>query len=97
MVDNVPEHKEWQREYVKDIEKAKPKFFIFYNHPISLLVQANTDRYVFEWANEYINKNYKLTGLVDMNDNGLSNYVWNESLIGYKPTAQNIIYIYERK
>jgi hypothetical protein len=32
-----------------------------------------------------------------MNDNGLSNYVWNESLIGYKPTAQNIIYIYERK
>ena len=28
IVDNVKEHEEWQHEFVNDVEKAKPKYFI---------------------------------------------------------------------
>jgi len=97
IVADVPQHKEWQREYVKDIEATKPKFFIFYSVPISLLVQANTDQYVFEWANKYVNENYQLIGLCDMIDGQRANYIWKEQLMNYKPSSQNVIYIYERK
>lgn len=97
IVDNVPEHKAWQREFVSDVEKAKPKYFIFFNHQISLFVQPNTDRYVFEWYNKYITENYNMIGLVDMIDGYTSNYVWREQLNGYKQQSQTGVYIFERK
>jgi len=96
IVNNVKDHKEWQREFARDTEKAKPKFVIFFNHPLSLLVQANVDKYVFEWANKFITENYKIVGLVDMIDGQQSVYVYNEQLNTYKPVSQNLIYIYER-
>lgn len=98
IVDNVPQHKEWQREFVRDVEKAKPKYFIFYNHQISLFVQPNTDRYVFDWYNKYVTDNYKMVGLVDMMDGyTTSNYVWREQLNNYRQQSQTAIYIFERK
>jgi hypothetical protein len=97
LVDNVEEHKTWQREFVADVEKAKPRYIVFYNHSISLMVQANTDRYIWEWYDKYI-QNYNIIGVVDMVDGYMSaNYVWKEQLNGFKPQGQNVIYVYERK
>lgn len=97
LVNNTAYHKEWQREFTADVEKAKPKFVVFFNHPFSLLVQPNTDNYIFEWANKYINEGYQLIGLVDMIDGQQSSYIWKEALNNYKPISKNLIYIYERK
>lgn len=97
IVDNVPQHKEWQREFVADIEKAKPRYFVFYNHGISLFVQPNTDKYVFDWANKYLTENYQLVGVVDMVPGQHATYAWREQLNGFKPQAQEQIYVYERK
>ncbi|MBL7918310.1 MAG: hypothetical protein JNM96_07915 [Bacteroidia bacterium] len=97
IVNNVKDHKEWQREFARDTEKAKPKFVIFFNHPLSLLVQPNTDKYVFDWANKFITENYQIIGVVDMIEGQQSVYVWREQLNNYKPVSQNLIYIYERK
>jgi hypothetical protein len=97
IVTNVPMHKEWQREFVKDTEKAKPRYVVFFKHPISLLVQPNTDSYVFDWANKYLTENYRVIGLVDMVDGGSSTYVFNPNEVNtYKPLGQNQIYIFER-
>lgn len=96
IVDNVPQHKEWQREFVKGVENAKPKYLVYFNHPISLFVQPNTDKYVFEWANTYVTANYHLVGLVDMIEGQHSNYLWREQIGNYKPVSQNVIYVYER-
>jgi hypothetical protein len=97
LVNNVPKHKAWQSEFISDVEKAKPRYFIFYNHPISLLVQQGADTYVFDWANKYINEHYQLVGLVDMIDGPRSLYKWNQEALTYKPTSQYFIYIFERK
>ncbi len=97
IVNNVKDHKLWQQEFARDTEKANPKFIIFFNHPLSLLVQANVDRYIFEWANKFITEKYKIVGLVDMIEGQQSVYVYNENLNTYKPVSQNLIYIYERK
>jgi hypothetical protein len=84
LVESVPEHKIWQREFIADVEKARPKYFIFFNHQISLFVQPNSDQHIFQWANKYIQDNYKLVGLVDMLGQ-TSNYIFNETAATYRP------------
>jgi hypothetical protein len=96
LVSSVPMHKEWQREFVKDTEKAKPRYVVFFNNSFSLMVQPNTDNYVFEWANKYVSENYRPIGLIDMIDGQHSTYVWNQDINTYKPVSKNIIYIFER-
>lgn len=96
LVNDVKEHKEWQREFVKDVEKADPRYLVFFNHQISLFVQPNTDKYVFEWVNKYTSERYHIIGVADMVDGMQTNYVWNNALAGFQPKGQNVIYIYER-
>ncbi|MBN8702640.1 MAG: glycosyltransferase family 39 protein [Bacteroidetes bacterium] len=96
LVTNVPEHKEWQRQFVKDTEKANPKYLVYFDHQISLMVQPNVDHYVFEWANEYVTKNYKLVGLIDMTDGQRSKYLFGNEIGNYQPSPGTNIFIYER-
>lgn len=98
LVNNTEYHRDWQREFARDVEKAKPRYVVFFNHRLSLLVQPNTDDYVFQWANKFINDNYTLVGCVDMVDGYLNaNYAWREQLATFKPQGQNVVYVYERK
>lgn len=97
LVFNSTEHKTWQREFVADVEKASPRYIVFFNHPISLMVQPNTDRYIWEWYDQYI-KNYNLVGAIEMPEGYVnSNYYWNADLANFKGQSQIAIYVYERK
>lgn len=96
VVTDVKQHGQWQRELASDIEKAKPRYLVFYNHGISLFVQPNTDKYIFEWVNKYVTENYRIIGVADMVDGQQTTYAWNEQLNGFQPKGQNVIYIYER-
>ncbi len=96
IVNNIPEHKAMQEEFIKDTEKANPRYIVYFNHPLSLLVQPGASQYVFEWANKYVNANYHLVGLVDMIEGQHATYLWKEQIGNYKPVSQNIIFVYER-
>ncbi|PBQ33952.1 hypothetical protein CNR22_19945 [Sphingobacteriaceae bacterium] len=96
IVADFKQHPQWQREYAQDVEKAKPRYLVFYNHGISLFVQPNTDKYIFDWVNKYVAENYKIIGVADMVDGQQTTYAWKEQLNGFQPKGQNVIYIYER-
>lgn len=96
IVNNIPEHKAMQEEFIRDTEKANPRYLVFFNHPLSLLVQPGASQYVFEWANKYVSANYHLVGLVDMIEGQHATYLWKEQIGNYKPVSQNQIFIYER-
>ena len=97
IVDNVPQHKQWQREFVNDVDKAKPKYLVFFNHGISLFRQPNTDDFVFKWLDETLRLNYQPVGFVDMMPGLMpSVYKWGSDLNGYQPQGQERIIVYER-
>lgn len=96
LVADVPEHREWQREFVKSVEAAAPEYLVFFRHGISLFVQPDTDNYIFEWLNKYVTENYHVVGLADMPDNQMSTYVWGQDVNTYKPVGQNMAYVFEK-
>ena len=59
MMENAEFSKQWQRDYVNDIEKSKPKYIVYYRVPISLLAQPNSDKYIFNWIDPFFQKFYK--------------------------------------
>lgn len=49
-----------QRQMIQEIEKNKPKFLIFVKIPSSWLITQNSNKLIFIWFNEYVNRFYKI-------------------------------------
>ena len=94
----VQQSNEWQKEFIADVEKAAPRFLVFYSHPISWMANPKTENLIFPWLNKFSTEKYKLFGFADMYDN-MTNYVWapNPDLINKPPKSNYKIYIFERK
>jgi len=85
-----------QKEMIKEIESAKPKFLIFVNIGTSWLVRPNSERLIFEWYNSYSQQYYELSGIVDLSNNG-TNYAWNEDVAMYRIQSPGSLLIFRRK
>lgn len=96
IVSGVPQHKQWQREYTSSIEKQKPRYIIYVTGPMSLLVQPNTDPYIFNWVKEYITENYTMIGFTEIQNLIRTGYVWKKKKNNRGPISQEPILIYER-
>ncbi len=97
LVEHLPKEKEWQAEFISDVEKAKPRFFVFYNVGISLLVRPNSDHYIFDWMSKYIDGNYRLIGVADMIPGQRTVYKWKNDALTYKPVSKENVYVFERR
>jgi hypothetical protein len=85
-----------QKEMIKEIERSKPKYILFFRMNISWLARTGSERFIFKWAQEYINKNYTRVGLLEFYPNQISSLKVRDQLINYTPQSQDLIYIYEK-
>jgi len=85
-----------QKEMIKEIERNKPKYFLFINVSLSWLTRPKSEKLIFKWANEYITKYYKIAGLVDVFPNIISPIISGEQLNTYVPQSKELVYIFER-
>lgn len=94
----VQKSNDWQKEFITDVEKAAPRFLVFYAHSISWMANPKTENLIFPWFDKFSAEKYNLFGFADMNDN-MTNYVWapNPDLINKPPKSKYKIYIFERK
>lgn len=97
IVSNVPQQRQWQEEYAASIEKQSPKYIVYFTNFISLLPQENADRYIVNWAADYITENYNLIGLCEMFPGQRSTYSWKEQVKNLNPRTRQPILVYERK
>lgn len=95
---DIPQAKEWQKEFISDIEKASPKYLVFFSHPISWMANPNVENLIFPWFDKFSAEKYNLIGFADMYDN-TTNYVWapDIDLINNPPKSQYKIFIFEKK
>ena len=94
----VKKSEEWQNEFITDVEKANPKYLVFFSHPISWMANPNVKNLIFPWFDKFSAEKYNLIGFADMYDNN-TNYVWapDLDLANNPPKSQYKIFIFERK
>jgi len=85
-----------QREMIREIERAHPKFLISVVMPDSWLQRPESERLIFTWASEYAAQNYTVAGFVNMIAPNKTDYYF-DNVPESVPQLGKYILIYERK
>ena len=95
----VKQSEDWQKEFIADVEKAAPRFLVFFQHPISWNGNPKTKNLIFPWFDKFAADNYSIFGYADMMDTGSTNYVWQPDidLTNNPPKGQFKVFVFERK
>jgi 4-amino-4-deoxy-L-arabinose transferase-like glycosyltransferase len=85
-----------QREMIREIEFAHPKYLIFVGMTDSWLKRSESEQLIFIWAHDYIPEHYSITGLVDLSASAHVHYYF-EDVPRPLPQLENYVLICERK
>jgi hypothetical protein len=86
-----------QKQMIREIESARPKFLVFVKIPLSWLVGPNSEKMIFEWFRSYQEKYYKLVGVIDIISQDQTIYRWDKDAVGYQPRSKYWITVFMRK
>jgi hypothetical protein len=87
---------EMQREMIREIELARPKYLISVVTNDSWLKQTGSEQLIFNWATEYTAQNYAVVGFVNIMAPGRTDYYFGD-IPQSVPRLGDYILIYERK
>jgi 4-amino-4-deoxy-L-arabinose transferase-like glycosyltransferase len=85
-----------QKEMIAEIEKAKPKFIVFYRVNFSWLIRPNSPKDIMKWAVDYTDKLYNLDGVAEVWGIDEYNYKWGKEAENYKPASPDYVLIFRR-
>jgi hypothetical protein len=85
-----------QKEMIREIEQARPKFLISVVMPDSWLQRSEAEKLIFDWATEYTTENYTVAGFVNMVAPDKTDYYFG-SVPQSVPQLGKYVLIYERK
>jgi hypothetical protein len=87
-----------QREMIRQIERAKPRYLVFMGSGLSWSGTKRSTRFVFRWLAGYVIRHCKLVGVVDIDptDPDMSCYYWEGDLVNAPKSGDSIIYVYLR-
>jgi hypothetical protein len=89
------------KEFISQIETARPKYVVFVNTPMSWysLITPDSFRYAATIQNWWANysTNYDLVGALKMSPDKPSQYFWNEELPGPSDATNSNVLVYRRK
>ncbi|HOE67031.1 MAG TPA: glycosyltransferase family 39 protein [Candidatus Hydrogenedentes bacterium] len=86
-----------QREMIRQIEEANPKFAVFVNVPTSWLVQENSILDILSWSQKYLESRYQVCGMADIAPHGETTYLWGEEAESRRPHSPYWVAVLERK
>jgi hypothetical protein len=65
-----PRNREMQREMIRDIERARPKYLVFVGIPTSWSFRPNSPRDILQWTDKYRAGRYEVEGVVELTRDG---------------------------
>ena len=93
----VAKSKDWQKEFISDVEKAAPKYLVFFAHPISWMVNPKSENLIFPWFDKFSREHYEMIGFADIYGTS-TRYVWkpDPAIQTDPPKSDYRVYIFER-
>jgi hypothetical protein len=86
-----------QQEMIREIESAEPVLFILVEIGSSWGIRPGSERFIFEWFQEYRMRYLHQVGVVDILSADSTVYHWGDDSIGYSPHSEYRIRIFKRK
>jgi hypothetical protein len=86
-----------QQEMIREIESAEPVLFILVEIGSSWGIRPGSERFIFEWFQEYRMRYLHQVGVVDIITEDSTMYHWGDDSIGYSPLSAYRIRIFKRK
>jgi 4-amino-4-deoxy-L-arabinose transferase-like glycosyltransferase len=85
-----------QMETAREIEAARPKHIVVVNIPTSWLVRPGSDRFIFQWLDQYVKAHYNRVGVADITSMVETSYIWGKAAVNYRPRSPYFIFLFER-
>ena len=85
-----------QKEFVNEIERAKPEFIVSIGVVTSWMPRPESDTAIWTWSDKYISDGYELIGVADILPNG-TEYYWTQAAEHYKSRSLNRVLVYQKK
>jgi len=76
LMEKQPYAMEMQKEFIAEIESAKPEFVVFVNISMSWLKQPDSVDSVFVWFDKFSKSHYQIEGLINILSKDSTNYCW---------------------
>jgi hypothetical protein len=96
LVEPQPYAHDMQREFIHDVEAARPEYLVLVNTGTSWMTWADADPQLFKWISGYPKNSYDLIGVVEMYPDH-SEYRWGKEAASEKPKTYNAIFTWKRK
>ena len=84
-----------QREMIKEIETAAPRFLVFVSATRSWIARPDSDQTIFGWFEAY-QRGFTRVGVVDIPPQQETVYRWGDAAAGYAPRSDVWLMIFER-
>ena len=86
-----------QEEMIAEIEKNNPKYIVYCNVSTSWLAQPGAPQLIFQWANQYTQQGYELTGVADIVDFNQTVYKWGNDARTYQRKGSEYLLIFKKR
>jgi hypothetical protein len=63
--------------------------------PLERHIRPDSGRFIFDWADSYLARNYQLDGIADILASG-SEYVWGAAALNYRIRSPYFVSVYRR-
>jgi hypothetical protein len=97
LMENHPYALAMQKEMAGEIEASQPKFIVVVKVYFSWLVRPDSEKFIFEWLDDYTRRNYVLVGVADMVSPELTVFRWDEDARNYSLQSPVYLQIFERR
>jgi dolichyl-phosphate-mannose-protein mannosyltransferase len=86
-----------EREMGSEIEANKPEYLVLVMYRYSWLFHDSSDTEILGWVTKYAKESYERTGLINMQPDGQSIYLWGDDAKNYQGRLDQFIVVYKRK
>jgi hypothetical protein len=76
LMEDQPYALDMQKEFIRDIEAARPEYAVMVAIPYSWLVRPSSEHLVFDWWRDYGPAHYTAVGFADLISSGQTAYTW---------------------
>jgi 4-amino-4-deoxy-L-arabinose transferase-like glycosyltransferase len=105
LMEHQPYARVMQEELIADIERAKPKYIVFYEVATSWNADEKSDQFIIGWSRQYLRRYYHPAGFVDIVPRQTTThtltyetrYFFGDNMKFYTPISQDAVIIYERQ